>query len=196
MFFNAFIMICNALATFCSRDIKTFDMITQRNRKDFPSNSRTVFIHPANISLVLLNRVKRSVNLITVFAQNLEEIRQSKTLFPQGGITSEIWLTANTELKRNKRNRNIPCIIFLAAFLLFPVECTSQTRRRHRGDRDSILSCTYRWITTNLIHWIKLEHVLYKFVMLSKELLSLSTWLCYTGYQFLQQRICWHNNLI
>ena len=144
MFFNAFIMICNALATFCSRDIKTFDMITQRNREDFPSNSRTVFIHPANISLVLFNGVKRSVNLIIVFAQNLEEIRQSNTLFPQGGITSEIWLTANTELKRNKRNRNIPCIIFLAVFLLFPVEYTSQTRRRHRGDRDSILSWTYR----------------------------------------------------
>ena len=115
-------------------------MITQRNREDFPSNSRTVFIHPAYISLVLLNGVKRSVNLIIVFAQNLEEIRQSNTLFPQGGITSEIWLTANTELKRNKCNRNIPCIIFLAAFLLFPVECTSQ---RHRGNRDSILSCTY-----------------------------------------------------
>ena len=74
MFFNAFIMICNALAMFCSRDIKTFDMITQRNGEDFPSNSRTVFIHPANISLVLFNGVKRSVNLIIVFAQNLEEL--------------------------------------------------------------------------------------------------------------------------
>ena len=143
MFFNAFIMICNTLATFCSREIKTFDIITQRNREDFPSNSCTDFIHPANISLVLLNEVKRSVNLIIVFTQNLEEIRQSNTLFPQGGSTSEIWLTANTELKkRNKQNRNIPCIIFLATFLLFPVECTSQTRRRHHGDRDSILSCT------------------------------------------------------
>ena len=143
MFFIAFIMFCNALATFCSRDIKTFDMITPRNREDL-SNSRTVYIHPANISLVLLNGVKRSVNLIIVFTQNLEEIRQSNTLFPQGGITSEIWLTANTELKRNKRNRNIPCIIFLAAFLLFPVECTSQTCHRHRCDRDSILPCTHR----------------------------------------------------
>ena len=104
-FFNAYIMFCNALATFCSRDIKTFDMITQVIEY-FPSNSRTqYFISPIN------------VNRIIVFTQNLEEIRQTNTLFPHGFITSEIWLTANTELKCNKHKRNIPCIIFLAAFL-------------------------------------------------------------------------------
>ena len=130
MFFNAFIMFCNALATFCSRDIKTFDMITLVI-KDFPSNLRTRLHAPREYFIGPIN-----VNLIIVFTQNLEEIRQTNTLFPQGGITSEIWLTANTELKCNKHNRNIPCIIFLAAFLLFPVECTSQTRRRPRGDRD------------------------------------------------------------
>ena len=97
-----------------------FDMITQRNREDSPSNSRTVFIHPAYISLVLLNGVKRSVNLIIVFAQNVEEIRQSNTLFPQGGITSEIWLTANTELKPrsccfqlNAHHKDIAAIVIL-----------------------------------------------------------------------------------
>ena len=120
MFFNAFIMFCKALATFCSRDIKTFDLITpviedSRTRLHAPLE---YFISPKN------------VNRIIVFTQNLGEIRQTNTLFLQGGITLEIWLTANTELKCNKHNQNIPCIIFLAAFLLFPVECTSQTPRR------------------------------------------------------------------
>ena len=111
MFFNAFIMFCNTLATFCSRDIKPFNMITPVI-EDFPSNSRTRLHAP----------LEYFINLIIVFTQNLEEIRPSNTLFPQGGITSEIWLTANTELKCNKHNRNNPCIIVLAALLLFPVE--------------------------------------------------------------------------
>ena len=45
---------------------------------------------------------RRSREVLNAFTQNLEEM--SNTLFPQGGITSEIWLTANTELKCKKRN--------------------------------------------------------------------------------------------